>query len=121
MLESDTKRRGLAFLVCNYHKELKFIEKITKGSVTNKQMKQKLKADKTISSGLPLSNIPGIDTQTKLIEGMLKLPLYQEVEAEYKRFTATGKNQSILDANYLMEPPNMRSIGHSKLVPPRPS
>ncbi|MEP6647734.1 MAG: DUF5677 domain-containing protein [Saprospiraceae bacterium] len=91
MLETDTKRRGLAFLISGYHAELKFIEKISKGTVANHQLKQKFKADKSMPA-LPPITVAGMVEQAALIETMLKLDVYKEVESEYRRLVATGKN-----------------------------
>lgn len=91
MLESDTHRRALAFLVCGYHHELNFIDKISKGSTAHHQLKQKFNADKTMPAGLPAVAVPGQEVQAGLIEKILQHPVYQEVEKEYQKIIASGK------------------------------
>jgi len=91
MLDNDCERRGLAFLVCGYHTELKFIEKISEDTAAHYQLKQKFKADKSMPSGLPSINIPGKREQEQRILKILALPLYREAEAEYQALLSAGK------------------------------
>ncbi|PYF68415.1 hypothetical protein B0O44_11329 [Pedobacter nutrimenti] len=79
------------------------------GSDANKQMSQKMKADKIMPSGLAISNIPGIDAQSKLIRDMLDLPLYKEVETEYQKVVASGKKKPAWYQLY-GGPPNLEQL-----------
>jgi Family of unknown function (DUF5677) len=86
ILQDDSERRAMAFMVCNVHQELKFIQKIDEQTPQGKQFKQKLK-------GTPAENVqapPSVDIEKdrQNREALLLGPKYREAEEEYQRLIA---------------------------------
>jgi hypothetical protein len=83
ILQYDSDRRAMAFMVWNLHKELKFIQKIDEQTPHGRQFKQKLKGNPGESVQPP----PSIDIEKNRqnIEALLLRPKYHEAEEEYQR------------------------------------
>jgi Family of unknown function (DUF5677) len=86
ILQDDSERRAMAFMVWNVHQELKFIQKIDEQTPQGKQFKQKL-------IGTAVENVqapPSVDIEKarQKLEALLLRPKYREAEEEYKRLIA---------------------------------
>jgi hypothetical protein len=90
MLDVESQRRALAFLITGYHKELKLCNKLTEGQQTYVQLKQKLQSDKTLPNDILPPEIDGLLGHIGLIQQMVALPFYAEAEAEYQAIISGG-------------------------------
>lgn len=90
ILQADTRNRALGFLVWHYHKELKLSKKLTPGEQANNQLKIKLQADNSTSTGITLPIISALPQHIQNIQDLLALPLYATAEAEYQSLMARG-------------------------------
>jgi len=85
ILQGDQQRNGLAFLICNYHNELKLCQKLSAGTAQYKQLRSKLRTDKTLPNDIVPPQIAGLEPHIETIKRMIALPMYQQVETEYQR------------------------------------
>lgn len=93
MLAEDSKSRALAFLVCNYHKELKFLEKLDPNNKADYgQLQTKIKNEQTLQFEFELPHISGSVNRIAQLEKLLSLPIYQDAENEYQRLRSQMKN-----------------------------
>jgi Family of unknown function (DUF5677) len=86
ILQDDSERRAMAFMVCNVHQELKFIQKIDEQTPRGKQFKQKLKGTPVENVQAPSSVDMEKDRQKRF--SILLSPKYREAEEEYQRLIA---------------------------------
>jgi hypothetical protein len=90
ILEKDTQKRALGFLVWQSHKQLLLCQKMDPSDKSHSQFLQKLRADKSTISGISPPIIGNINDQIENFKKTLALPLYAEAEAEYQRIISTG-------------------------------
>jgi Family of unknown function (DUF5677) len=90
MLERNTQERALSFLVWHYHQQLKLANKANPADPSYAQFAQKLRADKSTSSGIAPPVIDKLDDHLHNLAQLLQLPLYAAAEAEYQHLAATG-------------------------------
>lgn len=86
LLEKDTDKRSLSYIVWNTHEELKVLEKFDNTSEVGKQLTAELKKDKLIghNDNSKHLNKPIYAWKRQNNESLLKLPLYAPIEEEYQ-------------------------------------
>ena len=90
IFEKDTKQRCMSFLVWHAHKKLKTYKRLDSSTQQGKQLEQEIKKDDLLSDfSLPM--IPRLAAAIDNLESMLRLPLYQQAEAEYQRLIGQGE------------------------------
>ncbi|QMW02281.1 DUF5677 domain-containing protein [Spirosoma foliorum] len=87
MLETDTDKRGMAFLVWHLHKQIKDLTRTDEDSEMGKQLRAKLRKDRHTQS-LVIPTDPNAQKKIAAIEALLQKPIYQEAEQEYQRLRA---------------------------------
>jgi hypothetical protein len=90
MLQGAVERNGLAFLICNYHSENKLTEKLTPGKEQFKQLRSKLRADRSLPDDILPPHIEGLHAHRENLKSLMDHPLYKEVETEYQRNVSSG-------------------------------
>ncbi|AMP98921.1 hypothetical protein AY601_2015 [Pedobacter cryoconitis] len=90
MFQGEIERNGLAFLICNYHSENKLTEKLTPGKEQFKQLRRKLRADRSLPDDMLPPTIAGLPAHRENLKNLIAHPLYEKVEAEYQRTIASG-------------------------------
>ncbi len=90
ILEKNTKNRALAFLVCHYHKQLKMLSKLNPTEQSNRQLRQKLRVDKSTSIEDDLFTLDDIEERIENVNNILKDPIYADAEAEYQKAYNNG-------------------------------
>jgi hypothetical protein len=83
MLQADTDRRALSFMVWNIHHRYKVLEKLDKNLPQGSEFARK--------TGLDLPNDPDLLGRRQALASVLNKPLFREAEAEYQRIRAAGK------------------------------
>ncbi|RED37917.1 hypothetical protein DFQ10_1143 [Winogradskyella eximia] len=91
LLEKDTKNRALSFIVWIAHKDLKFYQKLDGNTQVGKQFKAEFKKDSLIKNPALTDSIDYLHAKNNS-EELLNLPIYSEVEKEYKRTESKIKN-----------------------------
>jgi hypothetical protein len=91
LLEKNTKKRSLSFIVWTTHKDLKFYEKLDGQSQIGKQFKTEFSKDKLVNNSEFIYNIEYLSAKANS-EELLKLPIYEEVEKEYQLTNSINKN-----------------------------
>ena len=84
ILEKDTQKRSMAFLICHYHQKLDFNYKLQHNTQQGKQFLSDLKTDKNIKN-YQFVNQTLLEKAIKNLEELLSLDLYKEAETEYQR------------------------------------
>lgn len=90
IFEKDTKQRCMSFLVWHAHKKLKTYRRLDSSTQQGKQLEQAIQKDELLSD-FSLPTIPRLTAAIDNLENLLKLPLYQEAEAEYQRLVGQGE------------------------------
>jgi hypothetical protein len=90
IFEKDTKQRCMSFLVWHAHKKLKTYRRLDNSTQQGKQFEQAIRKDEILSD-FSLPTIPQLAAAIDNLENLLKLPLYQQSEAEYQRLVGQGE------------------------------
>lgn len=90
MLEKDTPKRSMAFLVWHIHQQIKTLQKGDAESQMGKEFRAKLKKDK-YTKHLAVPSDPNAKERIAAREALLKDSVHQEAEAEYQRLRSTGE------------------------------
>ncbi|MEX2231413.1 MAG: DUF5677 domain-containing protein [Cyclobacteriaceae bacterium] len=90
LFEKDTEQRCMAFLVWHAHKKLKSYKRLDNSTQQGKQLEQSIKKDELLTD-FSLPTIPGLSDAISNLESLLRLPLYQQAEAEYQRLVNQGE------------------------------
>jgi hypothetical protein len=90
ILQNDTKKRSLAFLVCNYHNDLKLLLKVKPGEQGYDQLLSKMKADRSIPKGIKLPQFPNLENNIDNLKSLLAMPHYIQAEKEYQALMKKG-------------------------------
>jgi hypothetical protein len=90
ILESDTKSRALAFLVCHYQKELKMLNKLDPHHQSNVQLKHKLQVDRSVSKSGELPKVKDVKNAIENVNRILALPIYKETLSKYTELQELG-------------------------------
>lgn len=86
LLEKNTRKRSLAFIVWNTHKRLKFYERLDQTNQNGKNFRKTLEKDFIYKDGgveRHFENMNALEAK-KNDEDLLKLPKYAKVEEEYQ-------------------------------------
>jgi hypothetical protein len=84
ILEKDSERRGMDFMVCFYHDELKFYRRWDPNDQMCKEFREKIRKDKVLKKW-KLPEFPEIKNEIAKRKEIFKLPTYQESEEEFQR------------------------------------
>lgn len=90
ILQNDTKKRSLAFLVCNYHNDLKLLLKVKPGEQGYDQLLSKMEADRSIPKGIKLPKFPNLENNIDNLKSLLAMPHYIQAEKEYQVLIKKG-------------------------------
>jgi len=85
ILEKDTERRGMDFMVWNNHQELKILRRSDPDDQMYKEFRKKLEGSKVLGN-LKLPDFPHIKEEIAKKREILKKPRYIESQREFKRF-----------------------------------
>jgi hypothetical protein len=83
ILQEDSERRAMAFMVWNVHEELKWNHKFDEKTPQGKELKQKLKDTAIENTQLPPS--ANIENARQNLNTLLTRPKYHAAEEEYQR------------------------------------
>jgi len=93
LLEKDTKKRSLSYIVWHTHKNLKISRKWDKSTIMGKRLNNELKNDKFLGkSGYNYFDKARLSAASNNSEELLALPQYLSTETEYQRTLRKKKN-----------------------------
>ena len=92
ILEKDTKRRAMDFMVWHTHQELKICRRWHSDDPLCKEFKGKIKADKVLKN-MEITEFPQIKDEIDKRKKTLQLPRYSESEKEYQRLKKERKKE----------------------------
>jgi Family of unknown function (DUF5677) len=92
MLEKETEKRALSFIVWNTHKNIKLYEKLNSTTPSGKQFKSEIEKDRLLNGVSIFFDNPILAPAQKNAEDLLKLSKYVSIENEYKSTVAAKKN-----------------------------
>ncbi len=84
LFEADTHRRSMAFMVCYFHKKLKFFEKFDSNKTQSQQFKASIRNDRLQPDFSTFQNTK-FEIEKNNWESLLQYPIYQSTEVEYQR------------------------------------
>ena len=90
IFEKDTQQRCMSFLVWHAHKKLKTYNRLDTSTQQGKQLEQAIQKSESLSD-FSIPTIPRLAEAIENLENLLRLPLYQQVEAEYQRLINQGE------------------------------
>lgn len=89
ILENNTIQRGMDFMVCYYHNELKHYRRWDPDDPMYAEFQSKLRSDKILGNW-DSSEIPDVKDEIDKRNRILELPRYRESEAEYQNLRRQG-------------------------------
>jgi len=91
LLETDTSNRSMAFMVCYFHKKLKFFGKFDTKTTQGQQFEASNRRDRF---QLDFSTFRGtkFEIEKNNWEALLQKPIYQAAETEYQRLIKAGES-----------------------------
>jgi len=92
LLENETEKRSLAYIVWHTHKDLKVYEKLNSSTPTGKQFKKEIEKDKLVQNANNYFDGPKLSAAKQNAEDMLRLPKYVPIENEYQLTNKRVKN-----------------------------
>jgi hypothetical protein len=92
MLEKETEKRALSYIVWHTHKNLKLYEKLNSSTQSGKQFEKEIEKDRLLSGVGSFFDNPILAPAKKNAEDLLRLPKYVPIESEYQATSATRKN-----------------------------
>lgn len=84
ILEKKMNQRGMDFMVCYYHDELKFYRRWDPDDSMCKEFRLKLESDKILKNWQILE-FPNVGDEIEKRKKIFQLPIYHESELEYQR------------------------------------
>lgn len=87
ILEKDTERRSMAFMVCNVHYGIKMYKSYDSSTEQGKALLKDLE----VSGFTKPQQIPGLKQKIINLESLLKNAVYAEAESEYQRLRELNK------------------------------
>jgi len=84
LVDGESKRRALDYLVCHFHSKLDIYSKLDAKTPMGKQWQQELTND-SLAGSMRLPAIPDLDQKISNLESLLQKPDYIESEEEYQR------------------------------------
>lgn len=93
LFEKDFKIRGMDFLVCYRHNEIKSLGRFDPKEELYARFREK-KAKDRIARDIPQKDVPDIDKRLLTRRRIFDLPSYKESRDEYERYKASHKGKS---------------------------
>jgi len=90
LLEKDSKKRAIAYIVCTINKEINFFKKMDPQTDVGKEFRAKLQKDKVFKN----ISIPYSERIKQDSEARLEIPGFESVEKEYQKASSSKKNPS---------------------------
>lgn len=85
MLEKETEKRALSYLVWNTHRKLTFYKKLLSASPSGQQFKKDIQKDKLLKESIDIFDNPNVLAAIRNSENLLKMNKFLPIEAEYQR------------------------------------
>lgn len=92
MLEKETEKRALSYLVWHANKDLKLCEKLDSSTERGKHLKKEIEKDKFLDNVDSLFNNPILIPAKKNAKDLLESLKYVPIETEYQRANTIRKN-----------------------------
>lgn len=92
LLQDDTAKRSLSYIVWHTHKTIKFCDKLNSTTQSGKQLKKELEKDVLLKEVNNFFDKPLLATAKQKAEDLLKLPKYVPIETEYQNTLSRKKN-----------------------------
>ncbi len=92
LLQDDTYRRSLSYIVWHTHETIKFCDKLKSSTQSGKQLKRELEKDILLKVVNNFFDKPLFATAKQNAEDLLKLPKYVPINTEYQNTFSRKKN-----------------------------
>jgi hypothetical protein len=109
ILEKQTTKRGMAFLVCHIHNKMKLYQNLEPNTQAGRQYQQSIKADKFIGS-VRLDILPNAPALRANLEKCLTRKVYAQAAAEYQDLKRSTKKRSVQWFEMFGGPKNIREL-----------
>ncbi len=92
LLENDSIKRSLNFLVWDFHRQLHFAKKVKKGTKENLDFLLNIRSDSSLTKNHQIPDFEDVDAKIENINNLLAMPIYKHSVNEYQKLLLRKKS-----------------------------